>query len=205
MLMKIAINCGHTLVGKGSGAAGFINESKENRSVGGLVISMLRDLGHTVIDCTVDKSDKYLEECVALANKQSVDLAVSIHFNAGGGTGTETLIYSGSNPIATRINNEIVKLGFVNRGVKLRPELYWLRKNKARAILVECCFCDSKEDTSRYKTKDMAAAIVRGLTGQVPQETKYQVILGTFSNKDNADKALLDAKAKGYKDAFVDK
>ena len=55
------INAGHTLQGKGTGAVGFLNESKENRAVANHVIKLLKQLGHSVIDCTIDKSDNYLK------------------------------------------------------------------------------------------------------------------------------------------------
>ena len=53
--------------------------------------------------------------------------------------------------------------GFVNRGVKERPELYVIRKTNAPALLVETFFCDSKSDYKLYKemggAKGMAKAI----------------------------------------------
>ena len=36
------INAGHTLQGKGTGAVGFLNESKENRAVANHVIKLLK-------------------------------------------------------------------------------------------------------------------------------------------------------------------
>ena len=42
-----------------------------------------------------------------------------------------------------------------------------LKHTKAPAILIECCFCDSAIDAGLYNYDSMAAAIVKGLTGQV--------------------------------------
>ena len=96
--MKIALSAGHTLSGKGTGAVGYINESKENRVMFDLVKKWLVADGHTVYACNVDKADNYLQQQVALANKQTVDVAVQIHFNANTTTsspmGTETLYVS---------------------------------------------------------------------------------------------------------------
>ncbi len=210
--MKFVINAGHTLTGLGTGAVGHINESKENREVAKLVIKLLKQLGHSVIDCTIDRSDNYLKDAVVLANKHKADLAVSIHFNAGVGTGVETLVYDGHdtpNKYAKSVNKEISSLGYKNRGVKQRPELYWLRATTSKAILIECCFVDSKEDTSKYSAKKMSEAIVKGLVGELPSDENahvsndlYAVCVGAYTRK-NADKMLDEVKSKGYKDAYL--
>ena len=46
--MKIAINCGHTLEGPGSGAKGILNESIETRNVGERLIRLLKNNGHKI-------------------------------------------------------------------------------------------------------------------------------------------------------------
>lgn len=177
----------------GCGAVGLINESTENRNVCAEVIKQLRALGHTVYDCTVNdgtSSSNVLTKIVNKCNAHTVDYDISIHFNAGANnksgngvtTGTEVLIYnlndSKTKAVAQSIANEISALGFRNRGVKQRQDLYVLRKTKAKAMLIECCFVDDKDDVNLYNTKKMASAIVKGLTGQVyvedtkPVETK---------------------------------
>ena len=57
--MKIALSAGHTLSGKGTGAVGYINESKENRVMFDLIKKWLVADGHTVYACTIDKSNNY--------------------------------------------------------------------------------------------------------------------------------------------------
>jgi N-acetylmuramoyl-L-alanine amidase len=209
-MSKFIINAGHTLTDSGSGAIGLINESKENRAVVSHVIKLLKQLGHTVIECTIDKSENYLKEAVATANKHDADLAVSIHFNAGGGTGTETLVFDSNaipNKYAKAINKEITAaFGYTDRGIKQRPDLYWLRATTSKAILIECCFCDSKSDVAKYSPEKMAAAIVKGLVGESPSDTSDELLavcVGAYSNKATADKVLAEVKAKGYKDAYL--
>lgn len=58
------------------------------------------------------------------------------------------------------------KLGLVNRGIKRRTDLYYLKSTEAPAILIECCFCDNKEDVSKYNAEKMAKAIVEGILGK---------------------------------------
>lgn len=179
--MKINVHAGHNPDGKvGCGAIGLIKESTENRKVAQRVIELLKADGHTVYDCTVDNgtsANDVLKKIVKKCNANNVDLDVSIHFNAGAydkkgngyTTGVECLIYkatSNSQDEAVRICENISKLGFKNRGIKTRPDLYVLKKTKAPALLVECCFVDDADDVKKYNTETMAIAIASGIVGK---------------------------------------
>lgn len=154
------------------GASGYFSETSEDRKVKNLVIEKLRTLGHIVYDCTDEDGttvNQNLSNIVKKCNSNSVDLDISIHFNASGcgGHGVEVWCYNnGTASVATKICNEISNLGFKNRGVKYSTQLYVLRNTKAAAILIECCFCDSQTDSSIYDPEKMATSIVKGLTGQ---------------------------------------
>ena len=91
--MIIGVDKGHTVQNGGvCGACGLLKESVENRLVGNKVIEKLRILGHTVIDCSCDYSKDRNEQLAAIVNKanaQKLDLFLSLHLNAGGGTGAE--------------------------------------------------------------------------------------------------------------------
>ena len=80
-----------------TGANKYLNEVTEDRAVKNKVISLLRAAEHTVYDCTDDSGrtqSRNLANIVAKCNRHSVDLDISIHLNAGGGTGTEVLYVS---------------------------------------------------------------------------------------------------------------
>ena len=93
--MKVVIIPGHTLIGKGTGAVGYINESKETRILNDLIVKWLKIGGATVYTGRVDESSTHLADQCAIANKQETDLAVQIHFNSNATTstpvGTETI------------------------------------------------------------------------------------------------------------------
>lgn len=169
--MKIILNAGHTASGAGSGAVGFINESTETRRVVNLVKYYLRGKGHTVIVANVDKAKsqyEYLREVVKIANKHAdADMFVSVHFNAGGGTGCECYTYKGKKTAsAVGICEELSKYGFRNRGVKDGSPLYVISKTKMPAVLAEVCFVDNNEDCNLYKSvtvNRVAQAITRGI------------------------------------------
>ena len=185
--MVFNIHAGHNPDGMvACGAIGFIKESTENRNVKNEVIRMLRSMGHTVYDCTVDNgtsAGNVLKNIVAKCNTHTVDLDVSIHFNAGAKdstgngktTGTEVFIYKDNNkaePYAKRVVQAIGNLGFkvrddaIKDDVKTSSTLYVLKNTKAPAMLIECCFVDDKDDVALYDFRSMAKAIVYGLTGQ---------------------------------------
>jgi N-acetylmuramoyl-L-alanine amidase len=185
--MRINIHAGHNPDGKvACGAIGFIKESTENRNVKNEVIRLLRALGHTVYDCTCDNGtskNDVLQKIVAKCNEHTVDLDVSIHFNAGASdstgngatTGTEVFIYNDTTkakPYAQGVARSIASLGFklrddaVKDDVKNASYLYVLKNTKAPAMLIECCFVDDKDDVALYDYKSMAEAIVYGITGQ---------------------------------------
>lgn len=211
-IMKINVHAGHNPDGKiACGAVGLIKESTEARAVKNLVIQKLRQLGHTVYDCTVDdgkNQSDVLQKIVTKCNQQTVDLDVSIHFNSGASdlngngktTGTEAYIYSntsGAKEYAERICSSIASLGYKNRGVKVNSGLYVLKNTKAPAVLVECCFVDDADDVRLYNAETMANAIVKGITGHSvesvgnepntkPQDKLYRVQCGAFREKENA-------------------
>lgn len=227
--MKINVHAGHNPAGKiACGAVGIIQESVEDRRVKDEVVSQLRTLGHTVYDCTVDNGTSQkdvLQKIVQKCNAHAVDLDVSIHFNSGANdrngngksTGTEVLVYSetsGAKEYAQKICDAISTLKFRNRGVKVNSGLYVLKHTKAPSLLVECCFVDDKDDVELYSYKEMASAIVRGITGKsvsdVAEEAKtdavkettnklFRVQIGAYSEKANAE-----AQAKKLKDMGFD-
>lgn len=173
--MVINVHGGHNRIVPG--ASGYLDEVSEDRAVTAQVIDKLRALGHTVYDCTDDSGrtqGQNLANIVHECNARDVDLNVSIHFNAGGGAGTEVLVYSDTGAAAgyaVKICAAIAELGYRNRGVKERKNLYVLRRTTAPALLVECCFVDSVADAQRFDADKMAASIVRGITGQTAADT----------------------------------
>ena len=205
--MKFNIHSGHNPDGKiACGAVGLIKESTEARAVTKLVIKYLSEAGHTVYDCTVNdgtSQSNILSEIVKKCDAHTVDLDISIHFNAGrndysgdGSTGgTEVLVYSENSksyPYAEEITNSIAKLGYRNRGVKVRKDLYVLANTKAPAVLIECCFVDDKDDISIYNTDKMARAIVSALGVQLSSQKTATTNNNTSDSSDMRVKVKVD-------------
>lgn len=162
--MRIVINAGHTKIGKGSGAVGLLNESKETRKISCELMSLLADTQHEVIPAIFDKSNNNLKEAVDLSNNKNADLFLSIHLNAGGGNGFEVYTWNGcTSSITTRLCNEFNKLGFRNRGVKKGNHLYVIKNTKCNALLIECCFINSDIDKKKYNASKIANAIYESI------------------------------------------
>ena len=89
-MAKYNVHAGHNSIVPG--ASKYLNEVTEDRKVKNKVIQLLKAAGHTVYDCTDDSGKTVganLANIVAKCNKHTVDLDISIHLNAGGGTGAE--------------------------------------------------------------------------------------------------------------------
>ena len=219
--MIIGIDCGHTISGQGTGAVGNgYKEQDLTRSLGKEVMNLFKQEGHTIIDCTVDKSSsnsQQLIDRVKKANKQKLDLFISIHFNAGCGTGVECLVsHKGTKAYdeAQRVCEKISKLGYKNRGVKVHGA-YVIKNTVAPAFLIETCFIDSKSDMALYtkNVNNVAKAIVEGVLNKtiinINADNKtskngvYRVVAGSFKDKLLAEKKQTELKSKGVESFLV--
>lgn len=100
------------------------------------------------------------------------DFVLSIHMNAGGGTGTEAL-YADNAPSERSMQAAMLsvavasRLGLRDRGAKSdvespRGRLAILRDTKAPAVLVEMGFIDNANDRNKVMSKG-ASAVIGGL------------------------------------------
>lgn len=208
--MNICISAGHSKSGIGCGASSLIDESTENRKVKNEVVRLLKLAGCTVYDCTIDtctSSNQLVKDIVTKHNSYTRDLDVQIHFNSsasdtdgnGATTGTETLVYSTStsaNVYATRVCAKINALGFKNRGVKVRSDLYFTRATDKPAILIECCFVDDKDDVKLYNYKTMGKAIAEAIVNKTITEPTTEVLSTTSINLYILEKNAVNGQVK---------
>lgn len=170
-MKKVVVDFGHG-VGKDRGANGIVSEESIINAVGSLVVKGLRSVGDEVLEVrpssTSSVTDSLSQRCVS-ANNWGADLFISIHANAGGGRGTEVFTYGGKELVTARkVLNNIVALGFTNRGIK-GESLYVTNHTNMDAMLLEICFVDTQSDIDLYNSVGVARianAIVEGLTGR---------------------------------------
>src|SRR5699024_4007529 len=144
-------------------------------------------------------------------NTWGADLLLSIHINAGGGTGFESFIYNGSvqnntPKLQNNVHGEIMKVlkHVLDRGKKT-ANFHMLRESKMTALLTENMFIDTKKDADKLKKQSFINQVAQGhvngivkmyglkkkKTSSKPStnkgETFYRVVAGSFKNRKNAD------------------
>jgi len=170
MKRRIAISAGHSNVkGKDRGAAanGYI-EGDFTVDLRNLIKDILNQRGITV---NTDPDDSVTFQTVALFKKYfntGNDICIDIHFNAGGGTGTEVIIPDKHTPFERELGERLARviastIGITNRGVKLekhtaRKKLLWM-SIPAETILIEVCFIDNAKDMSLYLRNKLSVAV----------------------------------------------
>ena len=138
------------------------------------------------------------------ANEAGVDFFISIHRNSfptdNVVSGVESLVYNTEGikyEMAQNINAQLETVGFVNLGVKARPNLVVLRRTKMPAVLVEVGFINSDTDNLLWDQNfdDIAQAIADGIldtlnNDHMEEEVRYSVQTGAFRNRRYANTLL---------------
>ena len=151
------------------------------------------------------------------ANNAGVDFFISIHRNSfptdNEVFGVESLVYDLSGikyQMAQDINDQLEAIGFVNLGVKARPNLVVLRRTRMPAVLVEVGFIDSNVDNRLFDDNfdDIAQAIASGILDTlesvgVIQNDYYRVQVGAFRNRRYAERLVDEPLEQDYP-AFID-
>lgn len=146
------------------------------------------------------------------ANRAGVDFFISIHRNSyptdNQVSGVESLVYDLSGlkyEMAQEINEQLETIGFVNLGVKARPNLVVLKRTQMPAVLVEVGFINSETDNLLFDENfsAIAQAIADGIldtleTADVIDENEYHVQVGLYRNWRNAQNLLNRLLQQGY-------
>ena len=152
---NLVISSGHGKLVRG--ASGVLDEVDEARKVTEQVAGDLRARGaqvKTFHDDTSTSQSQNLSTIVNFHNKQDRQLDISVHFNAyietNSPMGTECLFVS-QETLASKVSLAMSEAArFINRGAKLRSDLYFLNETDRPAILLEVCFVDSQKDAELY-------------------------------------------------------
>ena len=169
-MAKYSLHGGHNSIVQGANW-GNRKEHVMDRQVKDAVVNKLRAFGHIVYDDTDEVGTtqaQNLSNIVAKCNSHDVDLVISFHLNSYNATanGVEVL-YFDQQALAAKISAQLAKdIGWSNRGVKERKDLYVLAKTKAPAILIELGFIDNESDMAKWNVDKIANSIVYALTGQ---------------------------------------
>jgi hypothetical protein len=153
----ICLSAGHSA--KCRGAADILDEFNENKKVVHAVAAKLKARAggkcYSFVDMTSRDQNTNLNTIVDWHNSIARDLDVSIHFNCSdqhtaNPIGTEVL-YITQDGLARKLSAAIAGCsGLVDRGAKLRNDLFFLNNTEMPAVLIEVCFVDSEADASIY-------------------------------------------------------
>lgn len=198
----VGIDPGHG--GPDPGAIGYFKEYIGNLNTALACRKYLMANGVGVVMSRMTNVANSLTACCKLFNKKKVNLAVSIHKNAGGGDGFEayhTLSGGVGKTLAKNIEIEVKKLGQNSRGLKTRKnddgtntDYYgFIRMTDMPAVILEGCFVDNWKDAKDFDTKkeqqELGYAYARG-------------ILKTLGVKDNGLTGKKQTCATGTADEY---
>lgn len=128
-----------------------------------------------------------LDRRAAMANEMRADYFISIHINAGGGTGFESFTCVDCAPVTSQYREVIHRklavlfksVGLPDRGMK-QADLRVLNKTDMSAVLLEYGFIDRDEDARRLKDQSwleqLAETTVEGIVAafNIPQPAAPQ-------------------------------
>lgn len=170
-MTKIFIDPGHG--GSDPGAVGNgLQEKDLTLKIAKKIHSLLKGYENVEVKMsrTTDKSLS-LDQRTDAANSWNADFFLSVHINAGGGTGYEDYRYntlaisSWSGKIHAAVHNaimdELEPYNVVDRGTKT-SDLHVLRESDMAAILTESLFIDTRKDANLLKNDDFLDAVALG-------------------------------------------
>lgn len=198
--MKIVLDAGHG----GHDPGAVANGLKEKD----LTLTIVKHIGHLLgeyegVEVHYTRTDdRFLElsERAAIANKLKADYFISVHINAGGGTGFESYVYNGNVSQATIayqnvIHGEIMKaIGGVRDRGKKRANYAVLRETKMPALLTENLFIDNASDAAKLKSQEfilkIASGHVEGIVKAFGLKKKKEAVKMTKQAKTQYDKEV---------------
>ena len=203
MPFSIMLDPGHG----GTDPGAVYQRRKEKDDTLNLTLAIGEILQNNGIDVVYSRDiDVYLSpyQRAMLANEAGVDFFVSIHRNSfptdNVVSGVESLVYNKTGikyEMAEEIDVQLESIGFVNLGVKARPNLVVLRRTKMPAVLVEVGFLNSEIDNQIFDDnfQSIAQAIADGILDTInqeeePKEMIYSVQTGAFRNPRYAQEFL---------------
>ncbi|WP_230980915.1 N-acetylmuramoyl-L-alanine amidase [Rossellomorea arthrocnemi] len=224
-MKTIMIDPGHG--GSDPGATYKGNEEKNFNLLTAIIVRdyLLSKYNVNVLMTRTGDQTLSLEERSNFANGSSLDFYLSVHHNAGGGTGFESYVYNGNVPSETLsyqgiIHDEVIEaiksLEVTDRGKK-RANFHVLRETKMPSVLVEVLFVDNPKDVALLNdTKFRQSAgisIAKGVAKALSLPEKeagnkqlFKVIAGSFAERKNAEdraNVLTSAAFESYIDTVV--
>ena len=165
-MVKIFVDPGHG--GSDPGAVGNgLREKDITLQISKRIKDLLANYENTQVKLSRETDQTLsLKQRTDMANAWCADYLISVHINAGGGTGYEDHIYPNTGGITAAnqnvIHEEIMKqVDLKDRGKK-RSNFHMLRESKMPAMLSENGFIDSASDATNIKDAAFIERIAQG-------------------------------------------
>lgn len=170
-MVKIFIDAGHG--GTDSGAVGNgLQEKALTLTIAKKIETLLKSYENVSVRMSrTNDTTLSLTQRTNAANAWGADFFLSVHINAGGGTGYEDYRYNTLSATSTAgkiqaaihgaVMNELKPFGVFDRGAK-SANFHVLRESNMNAVLTENLFIDTKTDADLLKRNDVLDAIARG-------------------------------------------
>ena len=177
----ILIDAGHNYSGRDTGAENKLLGLKEEEitwQIADKLRDKLEDMGYTVVMTRDKLTDSIantsvmesLQSRVDLGHESLSDLFISIHCNAGGGSGTEVYSFSKKSyagHLAQMIQKNITSnTTLYDRGTKT-ANFFVIQNTLMPAVLIETGFIDSDRDTKVIASDDGQYAIAQAIADAV--------------------------------------
>lgn len=160
------------ITGHGAGDSGAVGNGYKEADLTREFVALLHEELKPI--CNTDIADTSINWFQYLGNNNfdfsKYDYVLEVHFNAGGGTGSEIYVTSAEKGITVEqaIVNQLCTEGSLkNRGVK-RKNFRVINRVKSQGIssaLLEVCFIDNANDITIYQSKkhEFAQAVTEGI------------------------------------------
>lgn len=165
-MVKIFIDPGHGGADPGATANGLL-EKNVTLAISLKIRDLLKNYDNVQVRMSRDMDKTLsLSQRTRMANAWGADYLISVHINAGGGTGYEDFIYNRVSNASVRNQNtmhtEILKqIDLTDRGKK-RKNLHMLRESNMPAILTENGFIDHASDAAKLKQSSFIEKVAKG-------------------------------------------
>lgn len=214
-MVKIFLDPGH-----GGTDPGAVGNGLQEKALVLNIANMVRDMlleEYLDVEVRMSRSTDIfvpLAERSRLANQWGADYFMSIHINAGGGTGFESFVHSSRATRTVQLQNTvhdaiIEQINVSDRGKK-SANFAVLASTNMPAILTESLFIDRAADANLLKDaaflRSVARGHVNGLVRAFQLQGKpgsgvgsvYRVQSGAFSNESNALQLKTRLEQSGY-------
>ena len=219
-MSKLCFDYGHGGSDRGASYKGRL-EKDDNLKLGLAVAKEVRRHGVKVDETRTRDQTISLSARSSFERKGNYDYFISFHRNAfkpEAAEGVETFTYTRqtakAKSLASRIQNNLVGVGFKDRGVK-KANFHVLRETRSPAVLIEVGFIDNTKDNKIFDSKfeKIVEAITRAILDEVgikyksaskpsapsnSKETYYRVMAGSFKDRKNAEAQIEKLKKAGF-------